>query len=188
MSFPTLSAALDSLLALTSPAVIQRGEDYFRGGCVRALGHTPGGRFMAIVSASADSTYRVFVETRDGGNSETWDSVADFGCNCPYDAEPVCKHLVAVFRDIQAGEAVDVGEDLEGELWDWLAQGRESAERKVQLERSLRSGDIALLRACTPLATRSNVHRFYAAMETLRGPEVLQLRRELNRQVYAVSP
>ena len=184
MSTPTspLSRALDTLLSPATLTVIRRGEDYFRGGCVRALARSPGGRFMAIVSASADSTYRVFMET-DG------DTVLDCGCNCPYDVNPICKHLVAVSRAIQAGEAVAVGEDLETDPWDWLAQGRELAAQKVLLERALRSGDVALLRACVPLATRKNVHRFYTALEAITarasgGLEIPQLRQALSRQVY----
>ena len=177
MPSPALSRALDALLAAASPVIVQRGDDYFRGGCVRALGRSPGGRYLAVVSASAESTYRVFVTV-------VGDSVTDFGCNCPYDAEPVCKHLAAVFRAIQAGEAVAVGEDLEEDPWDWLIWGREDAARKVSLERGLRAGNVAALRACLPLATRHNVSRFYAALDKLGGPEAFSLRRELSRRVY----
>ena len=92
-----LCDTLDTLIALADPKVIQRGEDYHRGGVVRILRRSPDGRFAAEVSASADSSYRVFVKT-DGG------SILDYGCDCPYDANPVCKHLVAVFRAIQCGE------------------------------------------------------------------------------------
>ena len=72
--------------------IVDRGLSYWENGNVIKLEQTGNGEFEAIVSGNED--YEVNIKVED-------DNVEDFACNCPYDKDPVCKHVVAVLFAIQ---------------------------------------------------------------------------------------
>lgn len=73
--------------------ILKRGLDYHRKGLVDDLNVKP-----TLVTAEVAGTdpYSVTIQTRD-------DVVTDAYCTCPYEAGPICKHVVAVLFALQQG-------------------------------------------------------------------------------------
>ncbi|GMV39168.1 MAG: hypothetical protein AMXMBFR64_08840 [Myxococcales bacterium] len=83
----TWTVDLDDLRGLVSDDVIRRGIAYFQENRVIGLRVIDGGVVAQVEGSVPESPYEVLLE---GGADPT------MGCTCPYDAEPVCKHIVAV--------------------------------------------------------------------------------------------
>lgn len=75
------------LLDYASSGVFERGERYFKSGCVFNLQQYQG-QIVAKVSGTRDYKVKLWAEDEDE---------LDYDCNCPYASEgSFCKHLVAV--------------------------------------------------------------------------------------------
>lgn len=74
-----------------SPVIIDRGYDYFVSEYVDGLEKVAPGLWFAEVQGS--EIYSVEVNTKNK-------KIMGWGCGCPYDYGPVCKHVVAVFYAI----------------------------------------------------------------------------------------
>ncbi|MEI8004263.1 MAG: SWIM zinc finger family protein, partial [Methanothrix sp.] len=75
----------DDLRQVCTESSFDRGERYFEKGRVRIKEATPT-RVKAVVSGTDD--YHVEIELNDEFSGE---------CNCPYDLDGLCKHIVATF-------------------------------------------------------------------------------------------
>lgn len=88
MAKPTL----DNFEQTTPSDILQRGRDYYDGGCIAELEEMDDGSLVADVTGSDDYTVRVWLENRH---------ICDYDCDCPYDGDP-CKHAVAVWYALRA--------------------------------------------------------------------------------------
>jgi uncharacterized Zn finger protein len=72
----------------TTDKSFKRGEDYYRRGAVTDLCQR-GNCICGEVSGTEDAPYQIIIQFDAGGLTEA-------NCNCPYDYEGWCKHIVAV--------------------------------------------------------------------------------------------
>jgi uncharacterized Zn finger protein len=91
-----MDLSIGQIKALCTDASFERGKRYLREGRVEILEATPT-RIKALVHGTDD--YDVDVDLRRDISAE---------CNCPYDWEGYCKHIVAVLLSVLHG-----GEELE---------------------------------------------------------------------------
>lgn len=75
--------------------ILKRGLQYFKNGYVQEPEEIGNGEFEAIVEGSENYTVNLTIK-----NNVVTESV----CSCPYDAGPVCKHVVAVIFHLQQDE------------------------------------------------------------------------------------
>ncbi len=75
-----------------SSKIYQRGEEYFKEGCVTDLQDIGNGEWTAEVEGNYDD-YTVKIKLDKNNNVKEW------YCNCPYDGI-ICKHVVAVMLAI----------------------------------------------------------------------------------------
>ena len=82
------------------PTILKRGLDYYKEGRVTPMTELT---HKGETEFSVDGTepYEVTV-TLDG------DEVTDYSCDCPYDWEPVCKHVVASLYYLAKGGYIDL--------------------------------------------------------------------------------
>ncbi len=85
---------LDNFENHVEEQVMDRGFDDWENGLVKDIMQVEPGRIQALVEGTG-GVYDVFVELAE--NSE----VASYGCNCPYDWEGACKHVVALLYHIR---------------------------------------------------------------------------------------
>jgi superfamily II DNA or RNA helicase len=88
----------DQLQALASPAIVRRGIAYFKENRVTELGWDLE-RLWAGVEGSRPGAYQVEIALDDDR-----ELLAD--CDCPFDWEPVCKHVVATLLAYAARQPV----------------------------------------------------------------------------------
>ena len=72
-----------------SPAIVERGMEYYEAGFVTNLVNVGGGRYTAVVRIA--DMYELAVQL-----DEEFTIQSSF-CDCPFDMEPVCKHEVALY-------------------------------------------------------------------------------------------
>ena len=89
---------LEGVRALASDGVVRRGLQYFKENCVTDIGWTDT-NLWATVAGGNNNNYQV--EGIPDGTGE-----AVFDCTCPFDQEPVCKHVVATLLAYSARQAV----------------------------------------------------------------------------------
>lgn len=89
---------LEGVRAVASDGVVRRGLQYFKENCVTDIGWNDQ-RLWATVAGSGSNYYQV--EGTPDGTGE-----AVFDCSCPFDQEPVCKHVVATLLAYSARQAV----------------------------------------------------------------------------------
>jgi len=92
-----LAHVLNTLIDQADGKVLARGKVLYAQGCVVRLSQADEGEFEAKVLGSEGDPYEVYITMKDG-------EIEDYGCDCPYDWGPVCKHLVAVALAVQAGK------------------------------------------------------------------------------------
>jgi len=92
-----ITTAMKTLIAQADSKILARGKALYAQGCVANLTQTAEGEFEAKVLGSEGDLYEVYITVKDG-------EPEDYGCDCPYDWGPVCKHLVAVVLAVQAGK------------------------------------------------------------------------------------
>jgi uncharacterized Zn finger protein len=80
----------EEIMALAGLEVQDRGYQLFSRGKVLE-GSRQGRRYSARVQGSAPYPYRTWIDLEK----------QDWGCSCPYDWGPVCKHVVALAYAIQ---------------------------------------------------------------------------------------
>ncbi len=94
MDFDEGVLELQSLLEKADPRVLERGQQIFQKADFQEATQTKG-RYRARLRGSAPYPYRTFIDLDEG----IW------GCTCPYDWGPVCKHVVALaFAILEAPE------------------------------------------------------------------------------------
>ncbi|MBE1555365.1 SWIM zinc finger family protein [Sporosarcina limicola] len=76
-----------------SEVILQRGQEYFKGGHVVELFEITDTNWQAEVEGT--DTYVVDVKLNEVGE------IIDSCCDCPYDSDSYCKHEVAVFYALQ---------------------------------------------------------------------------------------
>lgn len=86
---------IDEVLSQASRRTMQRGEEYFEMGMVDSWLQVADDVVEAQVESSGDWLYDVRIETDGKGN------ITDCFCDCPYDAEVLCKHIVAVLLTLK---------------------------------------------------------------------------------------
>ncbi len=89
---------LEAVRKLASDAVVRRGLQYFKDNCVLDIGWNQE-RLWANVAGQAFASYQIEVNADEAGEPL-------FDCTCPFDAEPVCKHIVATLLSYAARQAV----------------------------------------------------------------------------------
>jgi uncharacterized Zn finger protein len=72
--------------------ILQRGLQYYKKGYVQEPIEIGVGEYEAIVEGTEE--YTVQLTLKNG-------IITDYGCDCPYDIGPVCKHVVAVIFYLQ---------------------------------------------------------------------------------------
>lgn len=82
-----MKITLDNFRSYISERIYWRGVDYFESGAVTRLTTDGNGHWTAVVMGSEDYETEVDIDS-DGCIS--WD------CDCPYDWEAMCKHVVAM--------------------------------------------------------------------------------------------
>ena len=82
---------LKNFKELVDPVIVVRGLEYYGGDSVHNLKKMAHGLWKAIVQGTAN--YRVSIYANRS-------VIVSWGCNCPYDKGPVCKHVVAVLCEI----------------------------------------------------------------------------------------
>ena len=87
-----MKISLDGFEYQIEEKILKRGLDYFKRGYVTDAEELGGGDYEFIVEGSETYTVNLSVE----GNT-----VTDFGCDCPYDMGPICKHVVAALFYLQ---------------------------------------------------------------------------------------
>lgn len=88
----------EQLQALASPAVVRRGIAYFKENRVTDLGWDSK-RLWAAVEGTRPGGYQVEVELDDDG--ELW-----LECDCPFEWESACKHMVATLLAYRARQPI----------------------------------------------------------------------------------
>ena len=89
---------IEEILRNAEPKVLGRGESYYKKGAILSLSQAERGVFRAQVEGSDFEPYDVRVRLENGGD------VAACSCDCPYEFDGPCKHLVAVMSAIQNGD------------------------------------------------------------------------------------
>ncbi len=89
---------LEEVLRNAEPEVRQRGESYYKGGAVLSVSQAERGVFNALVEGSDFEPYDVRMRLGDDGE------VVACSCDCPYEFDGPCKHLVAVALAIRNGD------------------------------------------------------------------------------------
>ncbi len=74
------------------PTILKRGQQYFKDGAVANLEELVKGHWYAEVTGTDDYEVELTLART---------KVKYFGCSCPYDAGPVCKHVAAVLYALQ---------------------------------------------------------------------------------------
>lgn len=102
--------SLSNFASWVDENVLARGRDYMRGGAVHDLEEIESGEWGAIVHGTEKYEVRVALNG---------DEICEYGCTCPYDLGPICKHVVAVLfvlsarrdtaRDHQTKESMAIG-------------------------------------------------------------------------------
>ena len=82
-----------------SPAIYERGEEYYMNDAVSEIEFSGNNRWLGLVEGTED--YNVEVEIDAKGN------ITDFDCDCPYDGY-ICKHLVATLLKISDEQKRDI--------------------------------------------------------------------------------
>ncbi len=77
---------LNDFEQIIDKSILNRGYLYFQNGNVVAFDEISDGQYQAIVQGSEE--YEIFLEVIN-------DVLVDYSCDCPYDAGPFCKHIVA---------------------------------------------------------------------------------------------
>lgn len=95
MNFPAFEIKIER-------KILDRGYSYYENNNVIDVENLGNGEFSAVVEGSEN--YEVFIQISEG-------KVVEHSCDCPYDWDDVCKHVVAVLyyiRDTEiSGESVD---------------------------------------------------------------------------------
>lgn len=86
---------IDEVLSQASKRTMQRGQKYCEMGMVDSWLQVADDVVEAQVESSGDWLYDVIIETDGKGN------VTDCFCDCPYDEEVLCKHIVAVLLTLK---------------------------------------------------------------------------------------
>lgn len=86
---------IDEVLSQASQRTMQRGQEYCEMGMVDSWLQVADDVVEAQVKSSGDWLYDVRIETDGKGN------ITDCFCDCPYDAEVLCKHIVAVLLTLK---------------------------------------------------------------------------------------
>ena len=97
--------------------IVGRGLDYYKSGDIGKLEKVGADEFSAVVFGT--SKYTVYVKINGG-------AIVEHECDCPYDFGDVCKHQIAVFYAIRAGNFSDTSDKLNA----LLENLHESALRK----------------------------------------------------------
>jgi len=69
------------------PLIVGRGKDYYKSKAVEELNQLSDNEWEAIVAGSDDYEVSILLDGFE---------IVDWGCDCPYEQGPVCKHVVAV--------------------------------------------------------------------------------------------
>jgi hypothetical protein len=88
-----MSLSLTNFKKEIASHILQRGRDYYEGGCVISLEEIGDGHWSAEVEGT--DLYTVEIEQVEGGSIY-------HACTCPYDWGPTCKHVAAVLYAIEA--------------------------------------------------------------------------------------
>ncbi len=94
---------LDDFENYIEPKILERGLDYYENGHIPKVEKVSENEFSAI--ACGNRRYNIYVKL--GGRN-----IIEQRCNCPYDWSDVCKHAVAVFYKLSAGDFTDSAEKL----------------------------------------------------------------------------
>ena len=92
---------MDRLEDEIASRILERGYEYFEGGRVSEP-RVNGNHYTFAVDGS--ERYCVEVDIEDG-------NVTDYECDCPYDMEPVCKHIASCLYYLEDASAALQGTD-----------------------------------------------------------------------------
>ena len=90
-----MNIPLNEFEQLIDEIILKRGLSYFKGGAITDFSEVSNGEYEAIVSGTEE--YSVQIEVSNN-------TITEHNCDCPYDMEPVCKHVVAVIFHLQQDE------------------------------------------------------------------------------------
>ncbi len=108
---------LDDFREQIEPKILERGLDYYQNGYVPKVEKVSENEFSAIAYGSG--RYNIYVKL-EGRN------IVEKSCDCPYDWGDTCKHEVAVFYKLRAGDFTDSA----GKLREILGNLTDKALRK----------------------------------------------------------
>ncbi len=131
-----MNFGVDDVRKLCTEASFERGKRYLDEGRVSILGASPTG-----VTAEVQGTekYNVKVDLKNGISAE---------CNCPYDLEGYCKHIVAVLLS--------------------MLDNKEEIEVMMSKSRHDQEAALALLKEADPLELREFLHNEMEQFPSLR--------------------
>lgn len=116
---------LDHFEQYIDETILKRGLDYFRSGRVRKFEMFGHGMWEAKVVGREN--YKVVFLIED-------DVVTEYGCNCPYDQGPVCKHVVAAIFYLKRVEMEEDGGKVVNMKGDEVEPDRKPAKRKPKAD------------------------------------------------------
>ncbi len=86
---------LNEFEQLIDEKILKRGLSYFNSGAITDFSEISTDEYEAVVSGTEEYTVQLEISNN---------TIIEHNCDCPYDMEPICKHVVAVIFHLQQDE------------------------------------------------------------------------------------
>ncbi len=125
-----MKITLSNFESVIDYAVLNRGKQYWRQGLVQDLEEIEDGNWTALVEGTEVYEIRISISA---------DTVTDYGCTCPYDLGPLCKHEVAVIYAIRdcfnEGTVINIRQRVGTRRWERSKVNKGKSKRKTVVEK-----------------------------------------------------